>query len=169
MIEFLKCPNCNAQFHTVPDKKIIRCEYCDSEIIIDNNIQINSTPVNNYANPENHVSTGNYTGSVNYVNAGNYPEEMKKWKKLFHKKLIIQAVLTAVFGLFMETDAVGIAIIMFLIATIQSFRLPMRLSNEKPLLPDTLKNKFLDFIKLYPAFAGAFWGGMILIVILLEM
>ena len=169
MTEFLKCPNCNAQLHAVPDNKIIRCEYCDSEIIIDNNIQRTSPPVNNYINPENPVITGNYSGTVNYVNIGNYPEEMQKWKKKFHKKLIIQAVLTAVFGLLMETDAEGLGIIMFLIATIQSFRFPIKLSHEKPLLPYVQKSRLLDFLKMYPAFMGAFWGGMILIMILLEM
>ncbi|MDE6798032.1 MAG: hypothetical protein K2J36_08500 [Ruminococcus sp.] len=163
MTEFLKCPNCNAQLHAVPDNKIIRCEYCDSEIIIDNNIQRTAPPVNNY------VSTGNYIGSVNYVNTGNYPEDLQKWKKKFHKKLIIQAVLTAVFGLLMETDAEGLGIIMFLIATIQSFRFPIKLSHEKPLLPYVQKSRLLDFLKMYPAFMGAFWGGMILIMILLEM
>ena len=169
MTEFLKCPNCNAQLHALPDSKIIRCEYCDSEIIIDNIIQRTSPPVNNYINPENNIITGNYSGTANYVNIGNYPEDIKKWKKLYHKKLIIQAVLTAVFGLLMETDAEGLGIIMFLIATIQSFRLPIKLSKEKPLLPYVPKSRFLDFIKMYPAFAGAFWGGMIIIMMLLEM
>ncbi|MDE6672371.1 MAG: hypothetical protein K2K16_09245 [Ruminococcus sp.] len=134
MTEFLKCPNCNAQLHAVPDNKIIRCEYCDSEIIIDNNIQRTAPPVNNY------VSTGNYIGSVNYVNTENYPEEMQKWKKKFHKKLIIQAVLTAIFGLLMETDAEELGIIMFLIATIYSFKLPILLSNYRYFFQ--MKNRF---------------------------
>ena len=163
MTEFLKCPNCNAQLHAVPDNKIIRCEYCDSEIIIDNNIQRTAPPVNNY------VSTGNYIGSVNYVNTGNYPEDLQKWKKKFHKKLIIQAVLTAVFGLLMETDAEGLGMIMFLIATVQSFRLPIKLSHEKPLLPYVQKSRLLDFLKMYPAFAGAFWAGGIIMAILLSI
>ncbi|MBD5159663.1 MAG: hypothetical protein HDT23_05400 [Ruminococcus sp.] len=169
MTEFLKCPNCNAQLHAETDTKIIKCEYCDSEIIIDNIIQRTSPPVNNYINPENYVSTGNYSGSVNYVNTGNYTEEMQKWKKKFHKKLIIQAVLTAVFGLLMETDAEGLGILMFLIATVQSFRLPIKLSQEKPLLPYANNSRLLDFIKMYPAFIGTFWGGMLIIMILLEM
>ncbi|MDE6835039.1 MAG: hypothetical protein K2J39_12465 [Ruminococcus sp.] len=171
MTEFLKCPNCNAQLHAEPDDKIIKCEYCDSEIIIDNNIHRTPPlqPVNNYINPENTVITGNYSGTAHYVNIGNYPEDLKKWKKKFHKKLIIQAVLTAFFGLLMETDAEGLGILMFLIATFQSFRLPIKLSHEKPLLPYVNNSRLLDFLKMYPAFAGAFWGGMIIIMMLLEM
>ena len=169
MTEFLKCPNCNAQLHAVPDNKIIRCEYCDSEIIIDNNIQRTPIPVNNYISPKNNVITVNYSGTTNYVNIGNYPEDLQKWKKNFHKKLIIQAVMTAVFGLLMETGAEGLGMLMFIFATFQSFRFPIKLAHEKPLLPYANNSRLLDFLKLYPAFIGAFWGGMIIIAILLEM
>ena len=152
MTEFLKCPNCNAQIHAVPDGSILKCEYCDTEFITGNNIHNFSAPVNNY------------------INTGIYVEEMKKWKKLFHQKLIIQSAMTAFFGVLMEADAPGIGVIMFLIATIYSFVMPNRLATNKPLSPQPQKNnKFLDFMKIYPAFAGAFYGGMIIMAILLSI
>ncbi|MDE5556529.1 MAG: hypothetical protein K2J32_02370 [Ruminococcus sp.] len=159
MTESLRCPNCNAQLHAVPDGSILKCEYCDTELIINNNIQNVSAPINYFSAPVNH-----------YINTGIYVEEMKKWQKSFHKKLIIQAVLTAFFGVLMAADAPGIGIIIFLIATFYSFVMPKYLLKNKPFSPKPQKNnKFLDFMKIYPAFAGAFWGGMVLMAIILSI
>lgn len=152
MIEVVKCPCCNAQIHISQNSNITKCEYCDTELIINNNTQNFSTPVNNNAN------------------TGIYAKKMKKWKKLFRKYLIIQAVLTAFFGVLMEADATGIGVIIFIIATFYSFVLPERLLKNKPLSSKPHKNnKFLDFMKIYPAFAVAFWGGMILMAIILSI
>ncbi|MDE6425885.1 MAG: hypothetical protein K2K89_07090 [Ruminococcus sp.] len=159
MAEILRCPNCNAQIHSVADGKILKCEYCDTELITDNNTQNFPALINDFSAQVNH-----------YINTGIYVEETKKWKKSFHQKLIIQSAMTAFFGVLMEADASGIGVITFLIATIYSFIQPSRLSKDKPLSPKPQKNnKFLDFMKIYPAFAGTFWGGMILMAILLSI
>ncbi|MDE5772740.1 MAG: hypothetical protein K2I06_14160, partial [Ruminococcus sp.] len=108
-------------------------------------------------------------GFPQQINMGNYAEDMKKWKKSFHKHLATEAALTAFFGVLMAGDAVGIGIIIFLIATFYSFVQPSRLLKNKPLLPKPQKNnKFMDFMKVYLPFAGTFWGSLILIAIILS-
>ena len=189
MTEFLKCPNCNAQLHAEPDNKIIRCEYCDSEIIIDNIIQRTSTPVNNYVNPENQLSTEDWIRKVNYVSAENYPEEMQKWKKKFHKKLIVQAILSALSVLLMKTyvlspiktDDEKVAAIKAIISMIILFTpiyygsfTPLFLSNKKPCLPnvqilDIRKYTAFNCKKMLPVFMCAFFGGVMLMLILLSI
>lgn len=174
MTEVVKCPNCNAQLHTAPNVNIVKCEYCDTELIINNNIQNFSKQTNIFPQQTNVFSK--HTSPA---------EEMKKWKKAFRKHLIIQAVLTAFFGIFMEADLSDIGVILFLASTVYSFVLPFYLLKDKPLSSSLNKNnnltdikiyisfanpnknnKFIDFMKIYLPFAGAFWGGMILIAII---
>ncbi len=158
MTEVVKCPSCNAQLHVVPNNNILKCEYCGTEIIIDNNVQNFSAQTNNFSSQMN-----------NHVNKDNYEEEMKKWKKSFHIHLIIQAVLSVFFGIFMEMN-MTIGVIMFIISTVYSLVLPFYLIKDKPQPQQSQNNnKFLDFIKVYPAFAGAFWVGIILIAILVNI
>lgn len=157
MTEVVKCPNCNAQLHAVPDRNILKCEYCDTEIII-NNMQNFSAQANGFYNQTNNNITENYMA------------EMNKWKKSFHVFLIIQAVLTALFELFLKSGAYDIVPLAFIASVIYSFAMPFHVIGKKPLSPlPHENNKFLDFMKVYPAFAGAFWGGMIIIIILLSI
>ncbi len=182
MAEVIKCPNCNAQLHTAPNVNILKCEYCDTEIIINNNIQNFPKQTNEFSKQINI-----FPQQMNeFSKQGNNPlEEMEKWKKAFRKHLIIQTVLTAFFGIFMEADLSDIGVILFLASTVYSFVLPFYLLKDKPLSPSLNKNnnltdikiyisfanpnknnKFIDFMKIYLPFAGAFWGGMILIAII---
>ncbi|MCM1505531.1 MAG: hypothetical protein NC177_00125 [Ruminococcus flavefaciens] len=149
MAEVVKCPNCNAQIHAVPNTNVLKCDYCDTEIIIDNNIQ-------------------NLSAQTNGITE-NYEEKKKKWDKSFFIHLIIQAVLSALFAIFIETSSV-VALIMFLASAVYSFVLPFYLLKDKPLLSQSQNNrKFLEFIKIYPAFAGVFWGGIILVTVLVNI
>lgn len=144
MTEVARCPNCNAQIHMPTNSNIIKCEYCDTEIII-NESTITKDELN-------------------------YPELKKKWKKSFRNHLIIQAVLSAFFGIFMEADLAGIGVIIFFTSIIYCIALPCHLFNNKPVPPIPNKNnKFIDFMKIYLPFTGAFWGGMILIAIIVSV
>lgn len=159
MAEVVKCPNCNAQLHAVPNMNIMKCEYCDTEVIINNGMQNFSAHSNEFSKQIN-----------NQISTENYEEKNKKWKKTLRKHLIIQAVLSAVFGILMETDATGIGVIMFIASAVYSFVLPVCFVKDK-LFPQQQQknNQFIDFIKIYPAFAGAFWSGMIIIAILVNI
>ncbi|MDE5834319.1 MAG: hypothetical protein K2H26_02235 [Ruminococcus sp.] len=157
MAEVVRCPNCNAQLHILPNSNVVKCEYCDSEIIIDN-IPYFSKSVNEISIKINKL-----------VNTYNYTEEIKKWKKTFHQNLIIQAILTAIFGILMESIFVDIAMIIFIVAIFYSFIMSAILAKKRPLSPNkNQKNMFIDFIKVYPAFAGAFWCGMLIIAFIVS-
>ena len=152
MAEVVRCPNCNAQLHIIPNSNIVKCEYCDSEIIIDN--------LPNFSKSVNEISI-----KINKLaNTYDYEEKIKKWKKTFHQNLIIEAILTAIFGILMESIFVDIAMIIFVVAIFYSFVMSAILAQKRPLSPNkNKKNMFIDFIKIYPAFAGAFWSGMLII------
>ena len=160
----MKCPNCNAQIHISPNTNILKCEYCDTELIINNNIpnspqQTNIFPQRTNNFPQQTNNFPQYTGSV---------EEMKKWEKERNKYLIIQAVITFFLSIFMEINLTGIGVLLFFIAIAYSFVLPVHLINIKPISPTKQKNnKLIEFIKVYPAFVGAFWGGMLIILFIL--
>ena len=186
MAEVVKCPNCNAQIHIMSNCNIVKCEYCNSEIIIDNNIPIISAQTNNYVNSENHLCEGDWIRKVNYVSAENYPEEMQKWNKKYHKQLIIQAVLSAFSVLIMkapvltplETDNEIVKrikaitfIIVFFAPMLYFAYAPLFLSNKKPCLPnvqipDIQKYTAFNCRKMFPAFLCAFFGGIMIMLML---
>lgn len=146
----MKCPNCNAQIHISPNTNILKCEYCDTELIINNNI------------PNSPQQTNSFPQQTGFV------EKMKKWEKERNKHLIIQAVITFFLSIFMEINLTGIGVLLFFIAIAYSFVLPVHLINIKPISPTKQKNnKLIEFIKVYPAFVGAFWGGMLIILFIL--
>ncbi|MDE5583381.1 MAG: hypothetical protein K2J08_06730 [Ruminococcus sp.] len=168
MTEILRCPNCNAQIHVVSGRNILKCEYCDTEVIINNNIQNFSSQTNGFPQQINGFPQQMNRFLNQYVHTRNYAEEMKKWKKSFHRRLIIQAMLTAFFAILMEEDFADIGAIVFLFAVVYSLVMTFYLIKNKPLSPlPQDNNKFLDFMKIYPLFAGTFWGGMILMGIIL--
>ncbi|MDE5583379.1 MAG: hypothetical protein K2J08_06720 [Ruminococcus sp.] len=144
MAEILKCPNCNAQIHVVSGRNVLKCEYCDTEVIIDNNIQVTSAPSNNNVNSQNHLCEGDLFRKVNYVNPEDYPEEMKKWKKKCYKTMIVQAVLSVLSVLsafIINTYEAGlvegtITLIMIFAPLLYGTFASLLLSNKKPCLPD---------------------------------
>ncbi|MDE6678294.1 MAG: hypothetical protein K2K02_04565, partial [Ruminococcus sp.] len=123
MAEVVRCPNCNAQLHIIPNSNIVKCEYCDSEIIIDN--------LPNFSKSVNEISI-----KINKLaNPYDYEEKIKKWKKTFHQNLIIEAILTAIFGILMESIFVDIAMIKFVVAIFYSFVMSAILAQKRPLSP----------------------------------
>lgn len=99
MIENIKCPNCNAQLVN-SGNGLIKCEYCNTEIIIDNPAQL--LP---------------------------YGEKKKAWNKSLKTSLIIQAggmFLTSMFALYNS----ALCVLFCIASVIFSFAMPARLLKK---------------------------------------
>lgn len=163
MIETVKCPNCNAQVHTKNGNGIIRCEYCDCEIIV-NNPTAYTPPPAPYPprqTPQQFVPPPVITDNVNYA------EKKKAWNKSLKTYLIIEAVITFIWCILVETNADVLFFLSFIASVVFSFAMPSKLLKTKPLSEsEKVNGNFLNYLKTYLPFAGAFWAGVIIEVIL---
>lgn len=130
MAEIVKCPNCNAQLVN-SGNGLIKCEYCDTEIITDNPIHL--LP---------------------------YAEKKKEWNKSLKTSLIIQACgmfLTSMFAVYNS----ALCVLFCIASVIFSFVMPARLLKKKPLSEsEKINSTLVNYIKTYATFAGAFWAGL---------
>lgn len=134
MAESIKCPNCNAPIHITENSNIVKCEYCDTEIII------------------NQYKTGSEI---------NYPELKKNWNKSIITADIIQVAIAFIFFVLMDSDSditIGIGILVLFVSAVYSVALPVHLAHKRPVNPD-VKNpsKFSTGLMLYGLFLLSFF------------
>lgn len=144
MAEIVKCPNCNAQIHMETGNGLIKCEYCDTEIIINKDI-ITENPAQMLP----------------------YEEKKKAWNKSLKTSLITETAGMFITSLLAETNGDSLFVLAFIASTIFSFAMPARLLRKKPLSEsEKINGTFLNYLKTYLPFAAAFWAGLIIEVIL---
>ena len=137
MTEVAKCPNCNAQVHAESGNGLIKCEYCNTEIIIDNPAKM--LP---------------------------YDEKKKAWNKSLKTSLIIQAVGMFMTSMFAMSNQ-ALCVLFCIASVIFSFAMPARLLKKKPLSEsEKINGAFVNYLKTYATFGGAFWAGLIIEVII---
>lgn len=141
MIETVKCPNCNAPIHITENKNTAKCEYCDTEIIL-----------NEYKPCFENTITKTET---------DYPELRKKWNQSIIIADIIQIAIAFIFVVLMDSDddiIEGIGILVLLVSAIYSVAIPVHLSHQRPVNPN-IKNpsKFSTGLMLYGLFLLSFF------------
>lgn len=140
MAEVVKCPNCNAQLHIVQNVNIMKCEYCDTEIILNEYIPYS----------ENSITESKT----------DYPQLKKKWNNSIIKADIIQIVISFLFVILINahSDIINyIGILTLLVSAIYSVAISVHLAHKRPINPD-IKNpsKFSTGLMLYGLFLISF-------------
>lgn len=133
MIEIIKCPNCNANIHIAENSNTAKCEYCDSEIILNEN------------KTDNEI---------------NYPELKKSWNISIMTADIIQVAIAFIFFVLMDSRsdiAAGIGILVLIVSSVYSVALPVHFAHKRPINP-AVKNpsKLSTGIMLYGLFLLSF-------------
>lgn len=139
MIETVKCPNCNAQLNLQSGNGLIKCEYCDTEIILnENKADFDKT----------------ITKSINY-------QELKtKWNISVITADIIQVAIAFIFFVLMDSRsdmATGIGVLVLIVSAVYSVALPVHFAHKRPINP-AVKNpsKLSTGIMLYGLFLLSF-------------
>lgn len=133
MAETVKCPNCNAPIHITENRNTAKCEYCDSEIIL------------NEYKADSEI---------------NYPELKQNWNKSIITADIIQIAIAFIFFMLMESDSDitnGIGILVLFVSAVYSVALPVHFAHKRPVNPN-IKNpsKFSTGLILYWLFLLSF-------------
>lgn len=141
MAKVIKCPNCNAPIHITENKNTAKCEYCDTEIIL---------------NEYNLCSQNIITESKI-----NYPELKNKWNNSIIIADIIQTAIAFIFvNLMKSNDDIieGIGILVLLVSAIYSVAMPVHFAHKRPINPD-IKNpsKLSTGVMLYGLFLFSFF------------
>ncbi|MBE6875735.1 MAG: hypothetical protein E7496_03275 [Ruminococcus sp.] len=137
------CPHCGAVLNFTASTKVVHCDFCDSDIIIEQN-QI----------PERNIplqQMKNFPPGIPFDETA-----FRKWKKKYHTCHVILSVLIIIFILMIEADShsdpalipfTGI-LFLFMVA-------PVVLGGTKPDEPDASRNrKGWNIFKYYLQFAG---------------
>lgn len=139
MVEIIKCPNCNANIHIAENSNTAKCEYCDTEIILnENKADFDKT----------------ITKSINY-------QELKtKWNISVITADIIQVAIAFIFFVLMDSRsdmATGIGILVLIVSAVYSVALPVHFAHKRPINP-AVKNpsKLSTGIMLYGLFLLSF-------------
>ncbi|MDE6781178.1 MAG: hypothetical protein K2J40_06955 [Ruminococcus sp.] len=140
MAEVVKCPNCNAQLHIVPNVNVLKCEYCDTEIILNEYIPYSENTITNHGI--------------------NYPKLRKKWNNSIITADIIQIAISFLFVILMDSGsdiAEGIGILVLFVSAVYSVAVPVHLAHKRPVNPD-IKNpsKLSTGLMLYGLFLISF-------------
>ena len=139
MIEIVKCPNCNAPIHMAENANTAKCEYCDTEVILNENKAI---------------SDNTMTKPINY-------QELKKsWNISIITADIIQITIAFIFFMLMDSHsdmATGIGILVLIVSAVYSVALPVHFAHKRPVNP-AVKNpsKLSTGIMLYGLFLLSF-------------
>ncbi|MBR1555554.1 MAG: hypothetical protein IJ644_09225 [Oscillospiraceae bacterium] len=140
------CPHCGASLNFTANTKIVHCDFCDSDIIIEQN-QPPRIPERNIP-----VQQGqNFPPSLPFDEPA-----FRKWKKKYHTCHIILSILTIIFILMIEVDSHSdAALLPFTGGLFLSIISPIVLGGTKPDEPDVSRNrKGWNIFKYYLQFAG---------------
>lgn len=140
MPKVIKCPNCDAPIHITENKNTAKCEYCDTEIILNEYKPCFKDTIKTEAD---------------------YPELRKKWHQSIIIADIIQIVIAFIFVVLMDSDddiIEGIGILVLLISAIYSVAIPVHLAHQRPVNPNTKNpSKFSTGLMLYGLFLLSFF------------
>lgn len=157
----LTCPHCGGVLNITTSTKVVHCEFCDSDIIIEqaHNQQQYSRPVRN---PNPQFVTRNEMPMQQYQNfpPGHLFDHaaFQKWKKKFWKWIIIQAVLNFVWVMVCCLEYyyfTNYFMLPLIVALGVFFIIPPMLAVKKPIEPDAKKNrKGWNIFKYYLLFVA---------------
>lgn len=138
MIEVVKCPSCNAPIHITENNNTAKCEYCDTEIILNEYFE------NTVTKPET-----------------DYSELKKNWNNSIITADIIQIAISFLFVISMNSDSdiiEGIGLLVLLVSAIYSVAIPVHFAHKRPINPH-IKNpsKFSTGLMLYGLFLSSFF------------
>ncbi|MDE5583382.1 MAG: hypothetical protein K2J08_06735 [Ruminococcus sp.] len=140
MAEILKCPNCNAPIHITENMNTAKCEYCDTEIIL------------NEYRP--------YFENTITKHEINYSKLRKKWNKSIITTDIIQIAISFSFVILMNSHSDilnGIGILVLFVSAVYSVALPVHLAHKRPVNPNAKNpSKFSTGLMLYGLFLISF-------------
>lgn len=141
MTEVVKCPSCNAPIHITENKNTAKCEYCDTEIILN---EYKPCFENTIPNPET-----------------DYPELRKKWNNSIIIADIIQIAISFLFVILMNSPddiITGIGILVLFVSAIYSVAISVHFAHKRPVNPN-IKNpsKFSTGLMLYGLFLLSFF------------
>ena len=126
------CPHCGAVLNFTTSTKVVHCDFCDSDIILE---QTQSPQI-----PEQNVP---FRQGQNFPPAMPFDEPaFLKWKKKFRICHIILAVMTVIFVLLVEVDSSSDAAIPPFLGGLLVFAVsPVILGITKPDEPDASRNR----------------------------
>ncbi|MBR0484770.1 MAG: hypothetical protein IJJ69_08360 [Oscillospiraceae bacterium] len=132
------CPHCGAALKFTPNIKVIHCDFCDSDIMIEQN-------------PTPQMPERNFPPAIPFDEPA-----FRKWKKKYHICHGILSVLTIIFILMIEADSHSDpALVPFMGILFLSMIAPIVLGSTKPDEPDASRNrKGWNTFKYYLQFAG---------------
>ncbi|MBO5104693.1 MAG: IBR domain-containing protein [Ruminococcus sp.] len=138
MPEVIKYPNCDAPIHITENKNTAKCEYCDTEIIL-----------NEY--PENTITP----------DETDYTQLKQKWNSSIIITDIIQIAIAFIFTVLMNSNddiIEGIGILVLFVSAVYSVAMPVHLAHQRPVIPN-IKNpsKFSTGLMLYGLFLLSFF------------
>ncbi len=137
----LTCPHCGAVLNITADTKIVHCDFCDSDIMIEQNQNTPSFQKQNFP-PSNLADMS----------------ALQIWKKKFRKWIIIQAVLNVGWVIVLLLEYYYFThyfLLPLLVASGILLIMPPRLALKKPVEPDAKKNrKGWNIVKYYLLFAA---------------
>ncbi|GEM_PF-2716235 len=174
-LQSLVCPHCGAMLNITNSTKVVHCEFCDADIMIEQSPNQQAVPPM-YGSPEqnqaipprfsvqNEMPPQQYGNSnVNIQPFQNYPPGMlfddaafRRWKKKFWRWHRILAVVTIAFVLMMMQDSHSDPALIPFFAGIGIFMIaPPVLAGKKPSEPDASRNRTgWNVFKYYLMFAG---------------
>lgn len=136
------CPYCGAKLKLSKATNIVKCEYCDSEIVI----RKGTAPVKEIPVPQQ-------TAVSDAVDTEKYFTDLKKWKKITHRWELIYAVLTVVFVILIDSEHTGAGVLCFVAWSTVFWAAPSMVASKKPLSPNEKKiSKMMETLKLYGKF-----------------
>lgn len=138
MPKVIKCPNCDAPIHITENKNTAKCEYCDTEIILNEHSENTVIPTET-----------------------DYTQLKQKWNSSIIITDIIQIVIAFIFVVLMDSDddiIEGIGILVLLVSAIYSVAIPVHFAHKRPINPN-IKNpsKFSTGLMLYGLFLLSFF------------
>ena len=147
-LQSLVCPHCGAVLNITASTKVVHCEYCDADIMIEQS-----------QNPQFASRTGMPVQQQNFLPGQLFDNAaFQKWKRKFWKWILLQAVLNIawVMVLLLEYYHFTSYFVLPLIAALGVFFImPPLLAVKKPNEPDANKNrKGWNIFKYYLLFAA---------------